>query len=340
MGSRSGDERTRVSGTDGEPVKDWRAELWLRISHFLAQQSPTTQDQYVSILRDYCSHLGAELGTDHAAAQIVQATEATALEYVRLCAKRRGQKSRATGETRVARSTVARRVLVLRKVYRILTGGQLAPVNPFTDFVLGEHRGGAATKRPTEAVDVELVKKIIDAPLRRAWSPVTRWKRARDRAFLALLFFGGLRRSEALSLRLKDVREVEVSGERIFCVELRRSKGREEAVVQPVAEEAREPVEELLRQRRAEGADEDDPLMGQIDAKTAYRTFLRYAQMAGAKHATPHSARATFATVLDDLGERLAVIQQAMRHRSQRATEIYIKRRHAIRDNAARRVKY
>lgn len=262
------------------------------------------------------------------------------MEYVRACAARKGQRSRATGELRVARATVARRVLVLRKIYRILQGGEFLSTNPFTDFVLGERRDAPAVKRPTEAVEFDLVRRIIDAPLRRRWSPVTRWKRARDRAFLALLFYGGLRKSEALNLRLSDLRDIALEGERILAVFIARSKGRDEAVLQPVAEPARAPLEELLEQRREEGASDDDPLFRAMDPKTAYRTFCRYAKAVGAKHATPHSARATFATVLDSLGERLGVIQQAMRHRSQRTTEVYIKRRAALRENAARRVSF
>ena len=213
--------------------------LWVRLTAFLALKAPNTQDTYRSVINEWCSFLGClpEPGNARsfakAAELMVQANDLHAVAYREWLAKRPGEVPRSIrndarldrpqpenkkrGALRIERvyqsrkkdglestlsnATIAKKFAALRRIYRMFIGCDLGVTqNPFdTDRVPAPPKD-AGRKRPTEMIDFSLVNLVIDQPERD--SP----KGCRDRAILAALFGGALRRSEAANLRVGDVR--------------------------------------------------------------------------------------------------------------------------------------
>ena len=79
----------KASGPGGQRQAD---HLWLRISSFLDQKSPNTQRTYAGIIREWCSFLGAEAGSEQAAALMLKATDLHAMGYKKWLEEQPGQK--------------------------------------------------------------------------------------------------------------------------------------------------------------------------------------------------------------------------------------------------------
>ena len=320
----------------------------------------------MGVVREWCEFLGVESGSPKAAAALVAASDMHALAYRRWLEGRPGEKPRLerkesasralvvrSGKTErrdglqstLANATIAKKLAALRRIYRMLLAANVGVAqNPFDVDKVPPPSVRAGQKRPTEMVDFALVQEIVALPDSK--TP----KGVRDRAILAVLFGGGLRRSEACNLCIGDVR---VSSKGTVFLRLRATKAKKDAD-QALPAWAAGAVRDLIGQRVREGAGTGDFLFvgyrGQagktpsheaISRVGLYQLFKSYCVRAGAgRFATPHSARATAITKLLADGIPHREVQEFSRHSSIAMVEAYDKRRIGVDENPARRLEY
>lgn len=192
--------------------------------------------------------------------------------------------------------------------------------------------------RPTATIPTELVRSIIEAPQGDSWKAI------RARGCLALLFGGGLRRSELLALNIEDV--IATSSGRLALLLRHTKAGTSQHRALPSW--AWEHHAELVALRRKQGAAEGDPLVvtryrgawRRMFERTLARLFSRYARLVLKRHAAPHAARAAFATRLLEAGCSDRDVARALGHSTTQQVGVYDKRRREADDSPARDIQY
>lgn len=341
-------------------------KVWALLSSFLKHRAPNTQRTYLGILEEWCEFLGAEAGSPQAAHLLLRATEVEAARYRHWLERRPGERPRAAravsagtalSTTRVqqeprdgmqhtqSNATIAKKFAALRRMYRALMAHDLGiRHNPFDVDRTPPPARESGRKRPTEMVDFSLVTQVLEM------ADPSEPKGLRDRAILSVLFGGGLRRSEVRALRIADVRR---SARGTLYLYLRATKAQRDAQ-QALPRWAAESVEQLVAQRRAEGAKDGDYLFvsyrgrggrtlsaAPISTSGIYNLFKRYCKLAGAgEFCTPHSARATAITRLLAQGIPHREVQEFSRHASVQMVELYDKRRLSVEENPAHDLEY
>ncbi|MBA3800332.1 MAG: tyrosine-type recombinase/integrase [Geodermatophilaceae bacterium] len=147
----------------------------------------------------------------------------------------------------------------------------------------------------------------------------------RDRAMVAAMVFGGLRRCEVLGLRLEDLR---VAERRVFIAD---GKGGHQRLV-PVSSRFFAAVAAYLDTERPAGADTDrvfvvlkGPTRGRPLSVRGLDEMLAAAKRrAGLAHATCHELRHTCLTRLREAGMALEAVQAQAGHASIESTRIYL----------------
>lgn len=201
--------------------------------------------------------------------------------------------------------------------------------NPMPRILRSLRHKKSGARRRTEALSPENVRAILLAP-----------KAARDHALMSLLFYGGLRISEALKLNIGDIRLVNNTIQLL----LKDTKNGDDALFE-LNSEAVGPIITLITKRLNQGAKTKDPLfIGDLGSrycrKTAYENFREVTlEVLGEKHGT-HTGRATAITQLLCLGVQHRLVRDFARHGSINMTEVYEDRRKSIDDNAAKRLSY
>lgn len=286
------------------------------IERYLGFKAANTQRRYRTVLSDLRRYLAGR--------SVARVTPETALDYVRILVERKQSDA-----------TVANSVALLSALYRHLADLQLVRGNPWAlaRFAIPSRR--RVQVRPTKLVPLELVSEICQLP-----DPRTKEGR-RDRAILAVLFGGGLRRSEVISLDMRDV-IIKVDGESGRLV-IRSPKAgyRQEQELPAWAVEA---LSILVSQRSGDGAvpisplfpiyDKDGRERGRMSDVTLYRLYKRYLEEVGLDDYAPHSARATAATAALQAGATDRQVRDLLRHSTTRMVEAYDKRRSANADVA------
>jgi integrase/recombinase XerD len=342
--------------------------LWLRITAFLSMKAPNTQRTYRGIVSEWCEFLGGEIGAASGAQMILAATDLHAVAYRRWLEEKIGQAPRLSVsqvsnsreivdsqrvksarrdglQHTLSNATIAKKFAALRRLYRVLIAADIGVrQNPFDTDRVPAPSLRAGQKRPTEMVVFSLVQTIISLP------DIKTPRGLRDRAILAILFGGGLRRSELCQIRLGDIKR---SQQGTVYVHLRATKAKRDAD-QALPEWAVDPLLQLLDQRISSGASSGDylfqsyagrggnsPTPHALSDKAVYRVFKHYCALAGAgPHLTPHSARATAITKLLSDGVPHREVQEFSRHSSVAMVEVYDKRRLSIEQNPGRKLKY
>jgi integrase/recombinase XerC len=207
----------------------------------------------------------------------------------------------------------------------------LAGVRSFAAFLERQGKGkvGAlASVRPPKVpktlpkpLPVAAAKRIAEADLR-AGEDREPWVLARDAAALALLYGSGLRISEALGLRRKDMPSPG-AGDTIVVT----GKGAKRRMV-PVLPQVLELVADYLALCPYELAPDGPLFVGAKGGQLAARILqLAMARLRGAlslpETATPHALRHSFATHLLARGGDLRSIQELLGHASLATTQIY-----------------
>ena len=344
-----------------------KSSVWVRIDAFLSLKAEKTRETYIGVLREWCNFLGAGYGSVAAANLLASAQELHALAFRAWLERRPGhrprgerresrsreltlrtapQRERKTGyETALSNATIAKKFAVLHRIYRMLIGaGLVTGLNPFDPDRAPPPPKNSGRKRPTEMIEFSLVKKIIALP--ESNEP----KCLRDKAVLAVLFGGGLRRSEVVKLKIGDLRKTR-SGT-IFLY-LRATKSNRDAQ-QALPSWAAKILLTLLDSRLLQGAKPSDflfvsftgkggliPTRHPLSTSGVYQLFKHYCRLAGAgPFVSPHSARATAITRLLAAGIPHREVQEFSRHSSVQMVELYDKRRIGVDENAAKDLKY
>ena len=147
----------------------------------------------------------------------------------------------------------------------------------------------------------------------------------RDRAMVAAMVFGGLRRCEVLGLRLEDLR---VAERRVFIAD---GKGGHQRLV-PVSSRFFAAVAAYLDTERPAGADTDrvfvvlkGPTRGRpLSVRGLDEVLAGARRRAGLGHATCHELRHTCLTRLREAGMALEAVQAQAGHASIESTRIYL----------------
>lgn len=166
----------------------------------------------------------------------------------------------------------------------------------------------------------------------------SRWHRRRNAAILAILFGGGLRRTELVRLRLERVQEVDGQFELKVI-----GKGNKERVV-PLPSALGPVIREWLLERGAsEGwffphsRDEvDRPISGDNFCKR----LQQFGKLAGIARLTPHDGRRTFITTLLDKGIDIVIVAKLAGHAMLETTRIYDRRCQASQKRAVERLSF
>lgn len=347
-------------------------ELNLRIEAFLSLKSQNTQRTYRSVLKEWCSFLSDNFAgsTGDQSALFRAASDIHAAAYKKWLEGRPGQRPRmhrsnannSTGsqspsnerrrksnrdglQSTLSNATIAKKFAALRRIYRMLIAYDFGITdNPFDTDKIPPPAARAGQKRPTEMVDFSKVKEILELPER------STSKGLRDKALLAILFGGGLRRGEVVKIRLGDVRRSQAG---TVYLHLRATKARKDAD-QALPAWAVEPVLALVEQRIESGAEDGDylfisyrgkggqfPTNNPLSANGLYKLFKRYCILAGAGDlVSPHSARATAITKLLSDGVSHREVQEFSRHASVQMVEAYDKRRIGIDENPGKQLDF
>ena len=223
--------------------------------------------------------------------------------------------------------TIRLRFAALRTFYKqALREGKMKS-NPVTDLTLPK-----MPRRLPVFLNQEQVLALLDAP-RRLWAKdkkfqaaggkkktrrnAQNWQMLRDVAWLELFYSAGLRLSELVTLRRRnlDLRQGTV---RVF------GKGKKERLC-PLGVPAVRALEAYLDACPFE----DEPLFvsahgRQLNGRTVQLALKRYLAAAGLdSRLTPHKLRHTFATHLLDHGADLRSVQELLGHSQLTTTQIY-----------------
>lgn len=158
---------------------------------------------------------------------------------------------------------------------------------------------------------------------------------ARDAAMIAVLYAGGLRRSEAVALELADVDPA--TGE----VRVQRGKGGKSRIVY-LTTGGRAALKAWIAAR----GPEPGPLLCPVNKsgkvvvrrmtpQAAYCALRRRAAQAGATSFSPHDLRRSFVSHLLDAGADISTVQRLAGHASVTTTQRYDRRGEAAKRNAA-----
>jgi integrase/recombinase XerC len=279
-------------------------------------------------IRRWLGHLGAER---RMSAKTCEAYRRDVHQFLAFLAEHLGQRVTLSGLSRLAPADV-RAFMAARRALGI--GGRslmrgLAGARSFARFLERDHKGKVAALSAVRAPRVEktlpkplavaAAKRITDTELR-AGEEREPWVLARDAAVLALLYGSGLRISEALGLKPRDV-----AGARDSLTVI--GKGNKARMV-PVLPQVSRLIADYMALCPFDLAPDGPLFVGQKGRRLSPRILqLAMERLRGALNlpdtATPHALRHSFATHLLARGGDLRSIQELLGHASLSTTQIY-----------------
>lgn len=232
--------------------------------------------------------------------------------------------------------SVRNKMAAISSCYRHLQARGLIQRNP-TDGI--ERPKVDETSGETPALTNTQVRLILKQPDLRTKQGL------RDSAILHFFFYTGSRIGAPGTIKVKDFYE-----DKGFYVLKWKKKGGKNQVL-PVAPALQEALLKYLNQSE-HGNNPEAPLFSPVKKgrnngdkglsnKAFWDVFIKYRRKAGLSDKyTPHSARATFATVADENGVSIQDIQTALGHANISTTQPYIHSRKNHKDSAVFRVIY
>lgn len=265
--------------------------------------------------------------------------EFPALDGMRFLVWLRARGSEQTGEA-LSDNTVAHRVVILRRIFRHLVDIGARAGNPFATLKDAIPTRQRVQKRPTKLIPFDLVPKILDCPERYTREGI------RDRAILALLFGGGLRRNEVVKLNMSDIGQTPQGVPFLILRATKAGQNQEQSLPAWAWVE----IERHLQQRDADGAAPGSPVFcsyyadgvprGRLSDSTIVRLYRRYTAAVGISGAACHSARATAATALKTQGYEDRDVARFLRHSTETMVRVYDKRARGPGKNPGRFISY
>ncbi len=209
----------------------------------------------------------------------------------------------------LSKGSIARRVATIRSFFRFLCRDGYLTENPA--FVLTRPK---LDRRLPSFLSVEEATHLVEAPGGDTVAAL------RDRAILETLYSSGLRVSELVSLRFRDL---DLISGTLRVV----GKGKKERLV-PMGSYS---IQAIRRYMKALGvnADRDRPLFqnrlsGNLTDRSVRRILHQYLnKLSFTQRISPHSLRHSFATHLLDRGADLRSVQELLGHSSLTTTQVY-----------------
>lgn len=240
-------------------------------------------------------------------------------------------------EEGLAPATVNRRLVCIRSFMKWSMACKLIQYNPLDSIKLPK----VSTQSPTVAFEDHEVVKMLNAPDLKTLTGRT------HRFIMVMLFHLGLRRSELVHIKYKDI--VQDRGHLILKI---RGKGDKERIL-PINETIFLELKNYLNSLKEAGIslEADDYLIQTrnnknnkepADGSTIFRIINRYAKSLGInKKVSPHSCRATVIShLLDTQKTPIRDVAIFAGHAIISTTERYDKRRNNLDSSAAYQVKY
>ena len=302
--------------SEPEPNLRWK-ELLDNFALYLTGRrgsSPNTVRVYTTDLLPFFQFLGQE------GLEPTEVGRPEVRRYLAWLSTTAKEQSRGRGKTGYARSSVARKLVVLRAFYRYLAQIGDVSANPIPN---GRSLQVKVDKLLPVFLGKEETQRLVDAPDRE------KALGARDAVILELLYSCGLRLSELASLEVASfesvTREIKVMG-----------KGNKERVVivgGPASEAVADYLDWARPQLLVEAREplpygEDPLLLNRYGARLSRRSIEKIVANHASRAATrpgvhPHTLRHTFATHLMDGGADIRVVQELLGHASPTTTQIY-----------------
>jgi integrase/recombinase XerC len=286
---------------------DLLAEVTRWLTHLRAERrlSPKTLEAYDRDLRQFLIFLGAHWGRTVTLKRFA-ALEATDVRA--FMAARRGDA--------IASRSLMRALAALRSFARFLEREGKGKVG-----ALAAIRAPKIGKSLPKPLQMEAARRIVDPDLRAGEDRPT-WVLARDAAVLALLYGSGLRISEALGLKRRDVPQPGAGDVLVVT-----GKGNKTRMV-PVLATVLTLIADYVALCPYPLAPEGPIFIGARGGPLSPRIIqLAMAGLRGAlglpDSATPHALRHSFATHLLTRGGDLRAIQELLGHASLSTTQIY-----------------
>ena len=213
-----------------------------------------------------------------------------------------------------ARSTISRKLASLRSFYRFAMRQGIANDNPAKPL-----RNPRRQRKLPHVLSNKEVGALLVAP------PADETMGLRDRAILETMYSAGLRVSELVNLRDRDID----ADQQIVRV---RGKGRKERI-SPLGSYALRAIrryeKKRIRDPKTEALGKDAPVFvnrfGRIlTTRSVGRMLEKYIGVTGLDSRTsPHTLRHSFATHLLDRGADIRSVQELLGHKSLATTQIY-----------------
>lgn len=240
-------------------------------------------------------------------------------------------------ERGLASATINRRLVAIRSFVKWSVAAKLMDHNPLDTIKLPK----VQTESPTLAFDDQEVMAMINAP------DLNTHKGKTHRLIMVLLFNLGLRRSELVNIRLKDM--TQDRHHMVLSIHGKGDKIRPVPLNQNVQEEIHAYLDHLKNHAVSMGP-EDYLIQTEIDQKndrpmdgsTIYRIITKYALSLGInKSVSPHSCRATVIShLLDTQYAPIRDVATFAGHANITTTERYDKRRKNLDKSAAYQVDF
>jgi integrase/recombinase XerC len=282
-------------------------EMMHWLSHLRAERrlSPKTLEAYARDVRQFLGFLGEHFGTQVTLSRFA-ALEATDVRAF-MAMRRAGD---------IGGRSLMRALAGLRSFGRFLEREGKGKVG-----ALSAIRAPKIGKSLPKPIQVAAAKRFADAD-ERAGEDRDPWIWARDAAVMALLYGSGLRISEALGLKRRDVPEPGAGD--VLIVTGKGNKTRMVPVLQNVLTLIRDYVAVCPHPLPPEGPIFVGARGGPLSPRIIQLTMERLRGALGLPDsATPHALRHSFATHLLNRGGDLRAIQELLGHASLSTTQIY-----------------
>jgi len=204
-----------------------------------------------------------------------------------------------------AKSTIARKLAVLRAFFTYCVRADLIDLNPAKQV-----KSPKQEKHLPDTLTIDQAINVVVSPKGKGWRDL------RDRSILETLYGTGIRVSELVGL---DVGDLYFPSEviRVF------GKGRKERIV-PIGSKALEALAAYLKLRPKKG----DGLFcnhrnGRLTSRSVGRIVKKYMRQIDHPGSSPHTLRHTFATHLLEGGADLRAVQELLGHASLSTTQRY-----------------
>lgn len=216
-------------------------------------------------------------------------------------------------ERNYAPATVARKVAAIKSFFDFLVADGALKSDPTEN--LSSPKVGKSLPKPLSAAEVEA---LLEEPAK-----LSSLEAKRDKAMLELLYAGGMRVSELVSMNMSHLN---LGAGFVRCF----GKGSKERII-PIHERAIQALEEYLAKARLlllRNRGEEALFLNRRGERLTRQGFWlilkAYAKAAGIrKEVTPHTLRHSFATHMLSGGADLRAVQELLGHASISSTQIY-----------------